>query len=139
MERTLSIIKPDGVARGLIGEVIKRIEAEHISIVRINMIHLTKIQAEEFYAVHKDSVHFDELTTFTASGPVVVMILEGLDVISRWRSMIGATDSADASPGTIRGDLGNKEVIRCNVVHGSDSKESATVEINYFFEGERHV
>ena len=133
MEKTLAMIKPDGVARGLIGEVIKRIEAEHINIVDIKMAHLTKEQAEEFYAVHKNSMHFDGLTTFTASGPVVVMVLEELDVIPRWRSLIGATDSAKALPGTIRGDLGNKEVIRRNVVHGSDSPETAATEIKYFF------
>jgi len=127
------MIKPDGVARGLIGEVIKRIEAEHIDIVDIKMTHLIKEQAEEFYAVHKSSVHFDGLTTFTASGPVVVMILEGLDIIPRWRSLIGATDSSKALPGTIRGDLGDKEVIRRNVVHGSDSPETAATEIRYFF------
>jgi len=136
MERTLAMIKPDGVARGLIGEVIKRIEAEHINIVNIKMTQLTKVQAKEFYAVHKNSRHFEGLTTFTASGPVVAMVLEGLDIIPRWRSLIGATDSSKALPGTIRGDLGNKEVIRENVVHGSDSLDSSATEIKYFFGGD---
>jgi len=139
MERTLAIIKPDGVARGLVGEVIKRIEEDNLKIIDIKMVQLTKEQAEEFYAVHRDSLHFDGLVTFTSSGPVVVMILEGLSAVSRWRHLVGTTNSADARSGSIRGDLGDYNIIRHNVVHGSDSRETAISEINYFFEGDRHV
>lgn len=139
MEKTLAIIKPDGVAHGLIGEVIKRIEDEGLNIIALKMGHLTKQEAEGFYATHKDKVFFGDLITFTCSGPIVAMVLEGVNAISRWRWLMGATNSAEAKVGSIRGDLGNKEVIRCNVIHGSDSKESAAAEINYFFGGERHV
>lgn len=132
-ERTLAMIKPDAVARGLIGEVIRRIESEHLKIVDIRMVHMTLEQAEKFYEVHKDSEHYEALTRFTASGPVVVMILEGLDVITRWRSLMGATDSSQALHGTIRAAMGSWEVIRRNVVHGSDSPETAAAEIKYFF------
>jgi nucleoside-diphosphate kinase len=131
--KTLALIKPDGVEKGLIGEVIKRIEETDIDIIAMIMLQLTLDQAKEFYAVHKDSRHYKDLTEFTASGPLVVMLLEGENVIERWRSMMGATDSSKAEKGTIRGDLGSKTVIRENVVHGSDSPESAEFEINLFF------
>jgi nucleoside-diphosphate kinase len=132
-ERTLAIVKPDGVARGLVGEVIKRIEADNLKIIDIKMVHLTKEQAGEFYAVHKGSLHFDGLTTFTSSGPIVVMILEGLHAISRWRALVGATKYIDAVEGTIRRDFAHPTIIRHNVVHGSDTPDTAAFEISYFF------
>ncbi len=131
MERTLSIIKPDGVKRGLIGEVIKRLEKEGIKIVAMKMIHMTKDIAKGFYAVHKDKPFFDSLTDFMSSGPIVVMVLEGEDVISRYRKLMGATNYKEAEPGTIRADFATD--IEKNVVHGSDAPETAATEIKYFF------
>ncbi len=131
MERTLSIIKPDGVKRGLIGEVIKRLEKEGIKIVAMKMIHMTKEIAKGFYAVHKDKPFFDSLTDFMSSGPIVVMVLEGEDVISRYRKLMGATNYKEAEPGTIRADFATD--IEKNVVHGSDAPETAATEIKYFF------
>jgi nucleoside-diphosphate kinase len=131
MERTLSIIKPDGTGRGLIGEVIKRLEDNHIKIVAAKMIHMTKKQAQGFYAVHKERPFFDSLTDFMTSGPVVVMVLEGDNVIARYRELMGATDYRDAAEGTIRKDFATD--IEKNVVHGSDAPETAEFEINYFF------
>lgn len=139
IERTLAMIKPDGVARGLIGEVIRRIEVEHLKIIDIKMTQLTQEQAKEFYAVHKGSVHYEGLTNFTASGPVVVMVLEGLFAVSRWRDMVGATRWSEAVPGTIRRDFGHTNIVRQNVVHGSDSPETAEFEINYFFKESNYV
>lgn len=131
MERTLSIIKPDGVARGLIGEVIKRFEKEGIRIAAMKMLHMTKEEAEGFYAVHKEKPFFDSLTNFMSSGPIVVMVLEGEDVIQRNRDLMGATNYKEAKPGTIRADFATD--IEKNVVHGSDSPENAEKEIAYFF------
>ncbi len=131
MERTLSIIKPDGVRRGLIGEVIKRLEAAEIKIVAMKMIHMTKKEAQGFYAVHKEKPFFDSLTDFMTSGPIVVMVLEGEDVISRYRKLMGATNYKEAEPGTIRADFATD--IEKNVVHGSDAPETAATEIKYFF------
>jgi len=131
MEKTLAIIKPDGVERGLIGEVISRLEKAGISIVAMKMIRMTKSQAEGFYAVHKDRPFFDSLTSFMSSGPVVVMVLEGEDVIKRYRKIMGATNYKEAEEGTIRRDFATE--IERNVVHGSDSTESAEFETNYFF------
>ena len=131
MERTLSIIKPDGTGRGLIGEVIKRLEDNDIKIVAAKMIHMTKKQAQGFYAVHKERPFFDSLTDFMTSGPVVVMVLEGDDVIARYRELMGATDYREAAEGTIRKDFATD--IEKNVVHGSDAPETAEFEINYFF------
>ncbi len=131
MERTLSIIKPDGVSRGLIGEVIKRFEKEGIRIAAMKMIHMTKKEAEGFYAVHKEKPFFDSLTDFMSSGPIVVMVLEGEDVIQRNRDLMGATNYKEAKPGTIRADFATD--IEKNVVHGSDSPENAKIEIAYFF------
>src|SRR3990172_6920760 len=105
MERTLSIVKPDGVKKGLIGEVIKRFEKNNIRITAMKMLHLTKKEAEGFYAVHKTKPFFDSLTTFISSGPVVGMVLEGEDVIKRNRDLMGATNPKDALPGTIRKDF----------------------------------
>jgi nucleoside-diphosphate kinase len=131
MERTLSIIKPDGVSRGLIGEVISRFEKKNIKIVAMKMIHMTKKQAQGFYAVHKDRPFFGSLTDFMSSGPVVVMALEGENVISKNRELMGATNYKEAAPGTIRADFATE--IEKNIVHGSDSPQSAAYEIGYFF------
>ena len=131
MERTLSIIKPDGVSRGLIGEVIRRFEKNNIKIVAMKMIYMTKTQAQGFYAVHKERPFFDSLTDFMSSGPVVVMVLEGERVISKNRELMGATNYKEAAPGTIRADFATE--IEKNIVHGSDSPQSAAFEIGFFF------
>jgi len=131
MERTLAIIKPDGVARGIIGEVIKRIENNGLKIIAMKMIRMTKKQAEGFYAVHKEKPFFDSLTDFMSSGPVIVMVLEGQNVIFKYRELMGATDYKEAAEGTIRKDFATS--IEQNVVHGSDSPETAAFEIGYFF------
>ncbi len=131
MERTLSIIKPDGVARGVIGEVVKRLEANGLHIIAMKMIHMTKAQAEGFYAVHRERPFFDSLTAFMSSGPAVVMILEGENAISRYRELMGATNYKDAAEGTIRRDFATD--IEKNVVHGSDAPETAAFELGYFF------
>jgi nucleoside-diphosphate kinase len=130
-ERTLSIIKPDGVSHKIVGEVISRLEKENIHIVAIKMLQMTKKQAKGFYAVHKEKPFFDSLTDFMVSGPVVAMVLEGEDVISTYRKIMGATDYRQAAEGTIRKDFATD--IEKNVVHGSDSAESAEFEIAYFF------
>lgn len=131
MERTLSIIKPDGVKKNVIGEVIKRFEADGIKIAAMKMIQLTKPQAQGFYAVHKERPFFDSLTDFMTSGPIVVMVLEGDDVIARNRKLMGATNFEEADEGTIRKDFATN--IEQNVVHGSDAPETAAFEISYFF------
>ena len=131
MERTLSIIKPDGVARGIIGEVIKRLEDNKIKIIAMKMLRMTKAQAESFYAVHKERPFFESLTDFMTSGPVVAMVLEGENVIDKYRELMGATDYKEAAEGTIRKDFASD--IEKNVVHGSDSPETADFEIGYFF------
>jgi nucleoside-diphosphate kinase len=131
MERTLSIIKPDGVKRGVIGEVIKRLEKSRINIVAMKMVYMTKKQAEGFYAVHKERPFFGSLTDFMSSGPAVVMVLEGAGVIAKYRKLMGATNFEEAEEGTIRRDFATD--IEKNVVHGSDAPETAEFEINYFF------
>ena len=131
MERTLSIIKPDAVGRGLIGEVVKRLESNDIQIKAMKMLHMTRPQAEGFYAVHKERPFFNSLCEFMSSGPAVVMVLEGEDVIKRYRTLMGATNFKDAEEGTIRRDFATD--IEKNVVHGSDAPETAEAEINYFF------
>lgn len=131
MERTLSIIKPDGVARGLIGEVVKRLEANDLRIVAMKMIHMTRAQAEGFYAVHQERPFFGSLTDFMSSGPCVVMILEGDQAIARYRELMGATNYKEAAAGTIRADFATD--IEKNVVHGSDAPETAAFETGYFF------
>ena len=131
MERTLSIIKPDGVSRGLIGEVIRRFEKNNIKIVAMKMIYMTKTQAQGFYAVHKERPFFGSLTDFMSSGPVVVMVLEGENVIAKNRELMGATNYKEAAPGTIRADFATE--IEKNIVHGSDSPQSAAFEIGFFF------
>lgn len=131
MEKTLSIIKPDGVARGLIGEVIKRLESNGLKIIAMKMLKMTKEQAESFYAVHKERPFFQSLTYFMTSGPVVVMVLEGEDAIAKYRDIMGATDYREAAQGTIRRDFATD--IEKNIVHGSDSPETAAFEIGFFF------
>ncbi len=131
MERTLSIIKPDAVKRGLIGEVVKRLEQNQLNIVAMKMIHMTKDQAKGFYAVHRERPFFENLTDFMISGPVVVMVLEGDNVIARYRELMGATNFEEAAEGTIRREYATD--IEKNVVHGSDAPETAAFEISYFF------
>ena len=131
MERTLSIIKPDAVKRGLIGEVVKRLEQNQLNIVAMKMIHMTKDQAKGFYAVHRQRPFFENLTDFMCSGPAVVMVLEGDNVIARYRELMGATNYKEAAEGTIRREFATD--IEKNVVHGSDAPETASFEISYFF------
>ncbi len=131
MERTLSIIKPDGVRKGLMGEVIGRFEKAGIKIAAMKMIHMSKKEAEGFYAIHQGKPFYDSLTQFMSSGPCVVMILEGPEVIQRNRELMGATNPKDAAAGTIRRELGGS--IEQNIVHGSDAPETAAFEISYFF------
>lgn len=131
MEQTLSIIKPDGVARGLIGEVVKRLEANDLHIKAMKMIHMSRTQAEGFYAVHRERPFFASLTEFMSSGPCVVMVLEGQDAITRYRELMGATNYKEAAEGTIRAEFATD--IEKNVVHGSDAPETAAFEIGYFF------
>ena len=130
-DRTLSIIKPNGVSKGLIGEVIKRLEAEAFSIVAMKMIKMTKDQAKGFYKVHEGKPFYESVTDFMSSGPCVVMVLEGENVITRYRKLMGATNYKEAEKGTIRYDFATD--IEKNVVHGSDSQENAQFEIGYFF------
>jgi nucleoside-diphosphate kinase len=131
IERTLSIIKPDGVKRGLIGEVIARFEKNGLIISAMKMLHLTQLQAMGFYAVHKERPFFKSLTEFMSSGPVVVMILEGENAIKKNRDIMGATNFKEAAEGTIRRDFATE--IEKNIVHGSDAPETAVFEIGYFF------
>ena len=131
MERTLSIIKPDAVAAGHIGEIITTFEREGIRIVAAKMVHLNQKQAEGFYAVHRERPFFGELTAFMTEGPVLVMVLEGEDVIARNRELMGATNPAQAAEGTIRKRFAAN--IQNNAVHGSDAPETAAFEIAYFF------
>ncbi len=131
MERTLSIIKPDGVAKGLIGEVLKRFESNGLKVAAMKMISMSKKQAEGFYEVHREKPFFDSLTDFMSSGPCVVLVLEGERAIQQNRKLMGATDYTQADPGTIRADFASS--IEKNIVHGSDGPETAKVEIGYFF------
>ena len=130
-QRTLSIVKPDGVNKGVVGEVIRRFETEKIRIVAMRMLHLTKKEAEGFYAVHRERPFFASLTDFMSSGPIVVMVLEDENVIARNRALMGATDPKKADKGTIRADFAGS--VEQNIVHGSDAPETATTEIRYFF------
>ncbi len=131
MERTLSIIKPDGVEKNIIGEICKRFEDGGLCIVASRMMHLTAGKAGEFYAVHKDRPFFAALVDYMSSGPVVAQVLEGENAILRNREIMGATDPADADPGTIRADFAAS--IESNVVHGSDGPDTAAWEISFFF------
>ncbi|MEC4675984.1 MAG: nucleoside-diphosphate kinase [Nitrospirota bacterium] len=131
MERTLSIIKPDGVKKNIIGEVVKRFEDKDMRIVGLKKIVLSKRDARNFYIVHKERPFYDSLTEFMSEGPVVVIVIEGENVISRVREIMGATNPKEAAPGTIRADFASD--IEHNIVHGSDSGESASYEIPFFF------
>ena len=131
MERTLAIIKPDGVARGLIGEIIGRLEREGLNILALKMIWMTKKQAKGFYKVHAGKPFYESLTDFMSSGPCVIMVLEGKGAINAYRKLMGATDYKEAAKGTIRREYASD--IEKNVVHGSDSPQSAAFEIAYFF------
>jgi nucleoside-diphosphate kinase len=130
LERTLSIVKPDGVSRNLIGDVYHRFERAGLSVVAARMMHLTQRQAEGFYAVHRERPFFRDLCAYMTSGPVMVQVLEGESAVTRHREIMGATDPKKAAPGTIRADLATS--IEENVVHGSDSSENAAREIAYF-------
>ena len=131
LERTLSIVKPDGVQKNLIGEVYRRFEQAGLRIVAARMRHLTQTEAEGFYAVHRERPFFKDLVRYMTSGPVVVQVLEGENAVAKHRDIMGATDPKKAAPGTIRADLATS--IEQNVVHGSDSAENAAREIAYFF------
>lgn len=131
MERTLAIVKPDAVARGRIGEIVRRFEEAGLRVCGLKMVRLNKQEAEQFYHVHRARPFFESLTVFMSSGPSVVMVLQGERAIPTVRAIMGATDPAQASPGTIRRDFGTS--IEHNAVHGSDSPESAAFEVPYFF------
>jgi nucleoside-diphosphate kinase len=131
IERTLSIVKPDGVARGVVGEVVRRFEAAGLKVVALKMTRLERREAEGFYHVHRARPFFPSLVEFMTSGPIVPMVLEGEGAIVRVRSIMGATDPAKADPGTIRKDFASS--IEKNIVHGSDAQETAAFEIGYFF------
>ena len=131
VERTLSIVKPDGVAKNVIGEVYRRFENAGLRIVAARMKRLSQAEAEGFYAVHRERPFFKDLVAYMTSGPVVVQVLEGENAVAKNREIMGATDPKKAAPGTIRADLA--ESIEQNVVHGSDSVENAAREVAYFF------
>lgn len=131
IERTLSIVKPDGVAKNLVGEVVRRFEAAGLRVVALKMVRLERREAEGFYHVHKERPFFPSLVDFMISGTIVPMVLEGEDAIAKARRLMGATDPAKADPGTIRRDFASS--IEKNIVHGSDSPATAGFEIGYFF------
>ena len=131
IERTLSIIKPDAVSKGVIGDILKMIEESGLRIIACKMLRMSREQAEGFYVVHRGRPFFADLTAFMSSGPVVVSVLEGENAIQRYRELMGPTDSTQAPPGTIRAKHGSD--IQANAVHGSDSPASAESEIGYFF------
>ena len=131
IEQTLSIIKPDAVAKNVIGEIYARFEKAGLKIKSAQMMHLSKEQAEGFYAVHKERPFFNDLVTFMISGPVMIQALEGENAVLKNRELMGATNPKEAEEGTIRGDFA--ESIDANAVHGSDSLDNAKIEINYFF------
>jgi nucleoside-diphosphate kinase len=133
MERTFAIIKPDAVAAHHTGQIIQRIEADGFTIRAMRMVHLTQKDAEGFYAVHRERPFFNSLTAFMSSGPCVVMALEAPDAITRWRTLMGATDPAKADAGTLRKQFGRS--IENNATHGSDAPDTAAYELNYFFPG----
>jgi nucleoside-diphosphate kinase len=131
IEQTLSIIKPDAVAKNVIGEIYTRFEKANLKIVKAMMVHLTKEEAEGFYAVHKERPFFNDLVTFMTSGPVMIQALEGDNAVLKNRELMGATNPKEADAGTIRADFADS--IDANAVHGSDSLENAKIEIEYFF------
>lgn len=131
VERTLSIIKPDAVARNLIGTIIDRFESRGLHIVAARMLHLNREQAEQFYAIHRERAFYPDLVAYMTSGPIMVQVLEGEGAIARNREIMGATDPKKAAPGTLRADYA--ESMTQNAVHGSDAPETAEVEIAFFF------
>ncbi len=131
IQRTLSIVKPDGVAANRIGEVVRRFEAAGLQVAALKMIRLERKEAEAFYHVHRERPFFPSLVTFMTSGPIVPMVIEGEDAIARVRAIMGATDPAKAAPGTLRKDFASS--IEKNIVHGSDGPETAAFEIGFFF------
>ena len=131
MERTLAIVKPDAVERGHSGEILKRIEAQGLTISALKKLHLARAQAQRFYEVHKERPFYQSLCEYMSSGPVVIAVLSGEQAITRWRALMGATDPAKAAAGTIRKDLGVD--VQRNAVHGSDAPETAAREIAFFF------
>jgi nucleoside-diphosphate kinase len=133
VERTLAIIKPDAVERRLAGRILQRIEDEGFVVRALRRVHLSKRQAEGFYAVHRERGFFGSLTDFMSSGPSIVLALEAPDAIRKWRTLMGATDPAKADPGTLRREFASS--IERNATHGSDAPETAAVEIGYFFAG----
>lgn len=133
MERTFAIIKPDAVQRRLTGAILKRIEDAGFTVRAMRLHHLTKKEAEGFYAVHRERPFFGGLTDFMSSGPCVLLALEGPDAIKKWRATMGATDPAKAEAGTLRRDFGSS--IENNATHGSDAPETAAFELSYFFRG----
>lgn len=133
MQRTLSIVKPDGVQKNLIGKVIGRFEKKGLRIAALKMLRVSKKEAEKFYIVHRERPFYEDLTDFLSEGPVVVMVIEGENAILKVRETMGATNPKDAAPGTIRADFASD--IERNIVHGSDSPESASYEIPFFFSG----
>jgi nucleoside-diphosphate kinase len=137
IERTLSIIKPDAVEKCLIGEIISRFEKNNLRIVAAKLLHLTREQAEQFYAVHRDRPFFNDLTTFISSGPIFVQVLEGENAIAKNRELMGATNPKEARPGTIRADFA--ESIDRNAVHGSDGPQTAKEEITFFFKANEMI
>ena len=132
IERTFSIVKPDAVRRNLIGKIYERFESGGLQIVAARMIQLTRVQAQEFYAVHRERPFYDDLVDYMISGPVMVQVLEGENAIARNREIMGATNPADAAPGTIRADFA--ESVEANAAHGSDGPETAKEEIAFFFD-----
>jgi len=130
-ERTLAILKPDAVSKGLVGRIVQRIEDAGFAIRAMRRLHLSRKEAEGFYAVHRERPFFASLTAFMSSGPVVVLVLEAPDAISRWRTLMGATDPAKADAGTLRREFA--ESIERNATHGSDAPDTAAHEIGYFF------
>ncbi|HOJ27156.1 MAG TPA: nucleoside-diphosphate kinase [Candidatus Saccharicenans sp.] len=130
-ERTLAIIKPDAVKKRVIGRIIQRIEDEGFNILGLKMVKLSQEEAKNFYAVHKDKPFYDSLTEFMSSGPIVVILLEGEQAVKHWREVMGATNPAEARPGTLRREFGFS--IERNAVHGSDSPQTAEAEIKFFF------
>jgi nucleoside-diphosphate kinase len=133
IERTLSIIKPDAVAKNVIGQILARFEAAGLKIVAARMAHLSRSEAEAFYAVHKARPFFNDLVAFMTSGPVVIQVLQGDNAIAKNRELMGATDPKKAAKGTIRADFADS--IDANAVHGSDAPETAAVEVAFFFPG----
>ena len=133
IERTLSIIKPDAVAKNVIGKIVSRFEAAGLKVIAAKLVHLSRNEAEQFYAVHKERPFFKDLVEFMISGPVFVQVLEGEDAISKNRDLMGATDPKKAAAGTIRADFADS--IDANAVHGSDAPETAQNEVSFFFAG----